>query len=72
MEHIFQQIEESSEVMIVTNAGSPALIFRPIEQPDDRKASQGLTVEEVFVDYRGKIGFHEDPTTSTTDDWEDV
>ena len=29
-------------------------------------------LEEVFAGFKGKIVFHEDPSTPTTEDWEDA
>lgn len=60
MLQIFRQIEESGEELIVTDRNQPVLRIQPIQQK--------RMVEEVFADWQGKIIFHEDPCTPTTDE----
>ena len=64
MLRIFREIEQSGEELIVTDNNRPVLSIRPL--------SHGRSFEEVFADFQGKIIFHEDPTTPTSDDWEDL
>jgi len=62
MLHIFEEIEQSGESLIVTDSGRPLVVIRPL--------THGGAVDEIFADIRGKIVFHEDPNTPTSDDWE--
>jgi antitoxin (DNA-binding transcriptional repressor) of toxin-antitoxin stability system len=64
MLQIFRRIEETGEEVIVTDRDRPVLRIQPIQR--------GLTVEEAFRDWRGKVIWHEDPNTPTTDEWEDA
>lgn len=64
MLRIFREIEETGQEVIVTDNNRPVLVIRPL--------TQARSVEEVFADYRGKITFHEDPDTPSSDDWEDL
>jgi antitoxin (DNA-binding transcriptional repressor) of toxin-antitoxin stability system len=64
MLRIFREIEQSGEELIVTDNNRPVLVIRPLVQ--------SRSVEEVFADYQGKVIFHEDPNTPTSEDWEDL
>lgn len=61
---IFRQIEATGESVIVTDRDRPVLYIQPIQH--------GLTVEEAFGDWQGKVVWHEDPNTPTIDEWGDV
>ena len=62
MLQVFREIEESGEELIVTHNRHPVLRIRPIgtKQPVDR----------VFDKLRGKVVYHEDVNTTTTDEWD--
>ncbi|MDE2846633.1 MAG: prevent-host-death protein [Gemmatimonadota bacterium] len=64
MLQIFREIEESGEELIVTHNRRPVLRIRPIgtKQPVDR----------VFEKLRGKVVYHEDINTPTTDEWDEA
>ena len=64
MLRIFREVEQNGEELIVTDNNRPVLSIRPL--------TYGRSVEEVFADFQGKIIFHEDPDTPTSDDWEDL
>ena len=64
MLRIFREIEESGEELIVTDHGKPVLKINPIKKQK--------SIQDVFADLQGKITFHEDPTTPTTDEWDAV
>lgn len=64
MLQIFRQIEATGEEVIVTDRDRPVLRIQRIQR--------GLTVEDAFCDWRGKIIWHEDPNTPTTDEWENA
>ena len=64
MFQIFRQIEESGEELLVTDGQRPVLRIQPIQQK--------RSVEEIFAEWQGKVVFHEDPNTPTTDEWTEV
>jgi antitoxin (DNA-binding transcriptional repressor) of toxin-antitoxin stability system len=64
MLQIFRQIEETGEEVIVTDNNRPVLRIQPIVKK--------RSVEEVFGPYRGKVIYHEDINTPTTDEWGEV
>ena len=61
MLRVFREIEASGEELIVTDRNRPVLSIRPI--------ASGLSVEEAFGKWRGKLVFHEDPNAPTIDQW---
>lgn len=61
MLRIFRDIEETGEEVIVTDHNRPVLRIQPI--------AQKKTVEEVFGTLQGKVIYHEDINTPTTDEW---
>ena len=63
MLEIFRQLEETGEEAIVTDHGRPVLRIVPLK-PE-------RTVDEVFQAFRGRLVFHEDPDTPTTEEWND-
>jgi antitoxin (DNA-binding transcriptional repressor) of toxin-antitoxin stability system len=64
MLQIFREIEKNGQELIVTDRDQPVLRITPIKKKK--------SVTDVFGDYQGKLIFHEDPDTPTSDDWEDV
>ena len=64
MLRIFRELEQSGEEVIVTDRGNPVLRISPYKKK--------RTVRELFADVQGKVIFHEDPDTPTTDEWQDV
>jgi antitoxin (DNA-binding transcriptional repressor) of toxin-antitoxin stability system len=62
MLQIFRQIEQSGEEIIVTDNNRPVLRIQPI--------AKNLSFKEVFGAYDGKVIYHEDINTPTTDEWE--
>jgi len=64
MFQIFRQIEESGEELLVTDGQRPVLRIQPIQQK--------RSVEEIFADWQGKVVYHEDINTPTTDEWTEV
>ncbi|MCX6048678.1 MAG: prevent-host-death protein [Chloroflexi bacterium] len=64
MFQIFREIEKSGEEVIVTDNHRPVLRIQPIA----RKRS----VEELFGHLQGKVIYHEDINTPTTDEWSAV
>ena len=61
---IFREIEETGEEIIVTDNRQPVLKISPIKS--------GMTVEEAFGAYQGKVKYHEDINTPTEDEWSEV
>ncbi len=61
---VFREIEETGEELIVTHNRRPVLRIQPIRtrQP----------VDIVFQGLRGKVVYHEDINTPTTDEWDEV
>ncbi len=64
MLQIFREIEKSGEEIIVTDHQRPVLRIQPIQQK--------RTVKEVFGHLQGKVVYHEDINTPTTDEWTEV
>ncbi len=64
MLQVFREIEESGEVLIVTHNRRPVLRVQSIRNKEP--------VEKVFERMRGKVVFHEDPNTPTTEEWNEV
>lgn len=64
MLQIFREIEKSGEEIIVTDHQRPVLRIQPIQQK--------RTVKEVFGHLQGKVIYHEDINTPTTDEWTEV
>ena len=64
MFQIFRQIEESGKELLVTDGQRPVLRIQPIQQK--------RSVEEIFADWQGKVVYHEDINTPTTDEWTEV
>ena len=57
----FRRVEDTGEELIVTDNGRPVVKVVPIRT----KASSA----EVFGDVRGRVVYHEDILTPTTDEW---
>ena len=64
MLQVFREIEATGEELIVTHNRRPVLRVLPIAH---RK-----TVDEIFAGMRGKVVYHEDINTPTTDEWDQV
>jgi antitoxin (DNA-binding transcriptional repressor) of toxin-antitoxin stability system len=64
MLRIFREVENSGEELIVTDNNKPVLRILPIKQ--------GKTVEEIFGPLQGKVVYHEDINTPTSEDWSDI
>ncbi len=64
MLQVFRQIEQTGEEIIVTDNNRPVLRIQPI--------APSRSVADVFAPYRGKLVWHEDPDTPTTDEWSDA
>ena len=63
MLRIFREIEETGEILIVTDHNRPVLRIQPI--------AQKKTVEEAFGNIQGRVIYREDINTPTTDEWGD-
>jgi hypothetical protein len=50
--------------LIVTDRNQPVLRIQPIKKK--------YSVEEIFGDWQGKVIYHEDINTPTTDEWSEV
>lgn len=61
MLRVFREIEASGEELIVTDRNRPVLRIQPIVS--------GISVEEAFGEWRGKLVFHEDVNAPTIDEW---
>ena len=61
MLRVFREIEESGEELIVTDHNRPVLRIQPI--------AGKRSAEEVFGALQGKVIYHEDINTPTTDEW---
>lgn len=57
----FRRVEETGEELVVTDNNVPVLRVVPIRRL--RPAA------EVFADVRGRVRYHEDILTPTTDEW---
>ncbi len=64
MLQIFREIEQTKEEMIVTDNGRPVLKIQPLKEKK--------SVKEVFGDIQGKVAYHEDILTPTSDEWEQI
>ena len=64
MLQVFREIEESGEELIVTHNRRPVLRVHPIKHRQ--------SVEKVFEQLRGKVVYHEDINTPTTDEWDEA
>lgn len=63
MLQILREVEVTGEEIVVTDHHRPVVRIIPYEHKP--------TVDELFVEWRGKVIFFEDPNTPTTDEWED-
>ncbi len=63
MLRIFREIEETGEILIVTDHNRPVLRIQPI--------APKKTVEEAFGNIQGRVIYREDINTPTTDEWGD-
>ena len=61
MLRIFREIEDTGEEWTVTDHNRPVLRIQRIERKK--------TVEEAFGVVQGKVTYHEDADTPTTDEW---
>jgi prevent-host-death family protein len=57
----FRQVEETGEELVVTDNGRPVVKVVPIQVR--------TSAEDVFADVRGRVAYHEDILTPTTDEW---
>ena len=57
----FRKVEESGEELIVTDNNRPVLRVVPIRQR--------IPAAKMFADVRGRIVYHQDVLSSTTDEW---
>lgn len=64
MLEVFRELEATGQELIVTEHGRPVLKIVPIRPK--------RTVQEIFGDVQGQVIFHEDPDTSTIDEWSEV
>lgn len=64
MLQIFRELEATGEEVIVTDRNRSVAHITPYEDK--------LTVEELFANWQGQVIFHEDPSTPTIDEWEDL
>ena len=61
---VFREIEESGEELIVTHNRRPVLRILPI--------AHMKTVDEIFASMQGRVVYHEDINTPTTEEWDEV
>lgn len=64
MLRVFREIEQTGEELIVTDHNRPVLKIEPIRLKQD--------VRRVFGDVKGPVIYHEDLTTPTAVEWEEV
>jgi prevent-host-death family protein len=57
----FRRVEQTGEPLIVTDNGVPVLRVVAIARHEPASA--------VFADVRGRVRYHEDILTPTTDEW---
>lgn len=60
----FRELERTGGELIVTDHRIPVLKITPLKRT-------GKTVEEVFKNYRGKVKYFEDLTSSTESEWDE-
>ena len=60
----FRRVEETGEELIVTDNNEPVLRIVPIRKR--------LSAAAVFGNFRGRVVYHEDPLTPTTDEWSET
>lgn len=61
MLRVFREIEQSGEDLIVTDHNRPVLRIHPINKMQ--------TVDEIFMEFRGKVKYLEDINTPTEEEW---
>lgn len=61
----FRQVEQTGEELIVTDHHKPVLKIVPYN-------TARMSVKDAFSDIRGKVEYHEDINTPTTDEWSDT
>jgi prevent-host-death family protein len=61
MLEFFRRVEETGEELIVTDNNRPVLRVTPIRSRE--------STDELFADARGKVLYHEDVLTPTTEEW---
>jgi prevent-host-death family protein len=59
----FRKVEETGEELVVTDNNVPVLRIVPIRRR--------VPAEALFADVRGRVVYHEDPLTPTSDEWGD-
>ena len=64
MLEVLREVERSGEDVIVTDRGRPTLRIGVL--------GGGRSVEEAFRGLQGRVVYHEDPNTPTTDEWPEV
>ena len=58
----FRRVEETGQELVVTDNNEPVLRIVPIRKR--------IPMATLFADVRGRVIYHEDPATPTTDEWE--
>ena len=58
-----REVEQTGEELTITDNQKPVLKIVPI--------AKRRSAAEVFADWRGKVVYHEDIMTPTTDEWDD-
>lgn len=61
----FREIERTGQELIVTDHHKPVLKIAALNRPSK-------STEAIFKPYRNRLVYHEDITTPTTDEWEDL
>jgi prevent-host-death family protein len=57
----FRQVEETGRELVVTDNNEPVLRIVPIRKR--------IPAASLFADVRGRVRYHEDPLTPTSDEW---
>lgn len=57
----FRRVEETGEELVVTDNNEPVLRIVPIRRR--------VPAATMFADVVGRVVYHEDPVTSTRDEW---
>jgi prevent-host-death family protein len=60
----FRRVEDTGTELIVTDNNQPVLRIVPIRRR--------IPASEQFADVRGRVVYHEDVTTPTTDEWDET
>jgi prevent-host-death family protein len=60
----FRRVEETGVELIVTDHNEPVLRIVPIRKR--------IPAASLFSDVRGRVVYHEDPLTPTSDEWQEM